>query len=115
MQGEEDDAGAHHVRDRVEDVGMAAGNEDLVELVHGSGRGDHDPRDHGRVAPETRPQQRGHAAEGERVHELVPREARQALDHARLVEDEHLHEERREGQQAGCPEPGRRGKELAHG
>ena len=115
MQSEYGNAGADRVGEDVEHVGMAAWNEDLVQLVGGAGKGHHDPGKVGRIAPQSGPQERRHAAEGERVHELVPGEVHDPLHETRLVEHEELHEDGRERQQAGGPDPGRRREREAHG
>ena len=114
MQGEDGDAGADRVGQHVEDVGVAAGNEDLVQLVGGARGGHQGPGEHRGGAPQAGPEERGHAAEGQGVQELVPREVHHALDRARLVEHEELDEEGRECQQAGGPDPWRRRERDAH-
>ena len=115
MQGEDDEGRADGVGERVEGVGGAARNEDLVQLVHGAGGGDDEPGGEGRVAAQARPEDGGHAAEGHGVHGLVPREVHQPLDDAGLVEYEQLREERGESEEAGGPDPAGRRERDRHG
>ena len=114
MQGEDDETGADRVGHGVEHVGMAAGNVDLVDFVGDARRHDEGPREEGRVAAEAGPQERGEAPEGDRVHELVPREALQALHRRGLAQHEELDQEGGDGDDAGGLDPGRQGGH-AHG
>ena len=115
MQGEDDERRAHGIGERVENVGRASRDEDLVQLVHDTGGGDDEPGRDRRIAAEAGPEDRGHAPERHRVQRLVPDEVHEALHHPRLVQQEELDEESDKGEEAGRPEPGRRRKRDAHG